>query len=256
MKAGKPSSGTVGGHWRRCRRCLVDKLSTTEFFYKKLSGLQSVCISCQRDLRRNATAEVREKENAQRRARRAKNPERFRAAEAQRYRASGAKKEAVRKYRERNPDAVKASQRRYYERNKRKLIEKVLAYASKHPEKRRRYSMNAHWKRADDPKYRLHRAVSAHMAYSLNGGKMGQRWERLVGYSCDTLMRHLEREFTRGISWANYGAWHIDHILPVSSFNFTTATDADFKACWALTNLRPLLAGENISKGAKRLTLL
>ena len=58
------------------------------------------------------------------------------------------------------------------------------------------------------------------------------------------------------MGWHNMGEWHIDHIVPVSSFTITSADDADFKACWALTNLRPMWADENRSKGDKRLTLL
>lgn len=47
-----------------------------------------------------------------------------------------------------------------------------------------------------------------------------------------------------------YG-WHIDHKLPVASFNFDSPEHLDFKKCWALENLQPLWAKENISKGAK-----
>jgi 5-methylcytosine-specific restriction endonuclease McrA len=50
--------------------------------------------------------------------------------------------------------------------------------------------------------------------------------------------------------------WHIDHIIPISSFSFSSPEDPEFKAAWALTNLRPLWAAQNISKGAKREVLL
>ena len=44
------------------------------------------------------------------------------------------------------------------------------------------------------------------------------------------------------------GEWHIDHIIPKSVFNFTKPEHEDFKRCWALKNLQPLWAEENISK--------
>lgn len=52
------------------------------------------------------------------------------------------------------------------------------------------------------------------------------------------------------------GEWHIDHIIPLSSFSFEDAEDPDFKAAWQITNLRPLWKTENLSKHAKRLHLL
>jgi hypothetical protein len=45
--------------------------------------------------------------------------------------------------------------------------------------------------------------------------------------------------------------WDIDHVIPVSAFNFTRAEDVDFKHCWSLKNLRPLWRKQNISKRDK-----
>jgi len=45
--------------------------------------------------------------------------------------------------------------------------------------------------------------------------------------------------------------WHIDHIIPVSAFNFTKPEHIDFNKCWALSNLQPLWAEENLSKHKK-----
>ncbi|HPG52320.1 MAG TPA: hypothetical protein PLL11_17220 [Spirochaetota bacterium] len=51
------------------------------------------------------------------------------------------------------------------------------------------------------------------------------------------------------MTWENISKWHIDHIIPVSAFNFNSPDDIDFKRCFALNNLRPLWAVENIKKG-------
>lgn len=90
---------------------------------------------------------------------------------------------------------------------------------------------------------------------SLFHGKKAS-WTKLVGYTVDDLRRHLERQFANGMSWANFGDWHIDHIVPISHFKFSSAEDEQFKQCWAITNLRPLWARANISKGARRDLLL
>lgn len=91
---------------------------------------------------------------------------------------------------------------------------------------------------------------------ALKGRKNGRKWEDLVGYTCADLVRHLERQFIKGMSWSNMGEWHIDHIVPKSSFNYTDETCSEFKACWALTNLRPLWRDDNQSKHASREFLL
>lgn len=69
-------------------------------------------------------------------------------------------------------------------------------------------------------------------------------------------MLHLERQFLPGMSWDNMSEWHIDHILPRVMFHYETSADPGFSECWALTNLRPLWAKDNIDKGGKRLHLI
>lgn len=64
-------------------------------------------------------------------------------------------------------------------------------------------------------------------------------------------MAHLESKFVEGMTWENRSEWHIDHIRPIASFNYATPDDPEFKQCWSLSNLQPLWAKENMSKGAK-----
>jgi 5-methylcytosine-specific restriction endonuclease McrA len=47
------------------------------------------------------------------------------------------------------------------------------------------------------------------------------------------------------MTWENYGEWRVDHIKPISSFNFTDINDDEFKKCWPLENLQPLCEKEN-----------
>lgn len=69
----------------------------------------------------------------------------------------------------------------------------------------------------------------------------------LVGCSTEFLREYLERQFKDGMSWDNYGSWHIDHITPLSSANCTE----DINKLCHYTNLQPLWAYENLSKGNK-----
>lgn len=98
--------------------------------------------------------------------------------------------------------------------------------------------------------------ISSRMRDSLISGKGGRGWESLVGYELADLMAHMEKQFLPGMSWENMGKWHIDHIVPVSAFNYQSYAEKDFMDCWALSNLRPIWAHENLVKHAKRTHLL
>lgn len=91
---------------------------------------------------------------------------------------------------------------------------------------------------------------------SLRGAKKGRKWQDLVGYSSADLKTHIEKQFTTGMSWGNFGEWHIDHRVPLSSFIFSDPESPEFRAAWSLNNLQPLWAVQNIRKKAKRLYLL
>lgn len=79
----------------------------------------------------------------------------------------------------------------------------------------------------------------------------GKSFFESIGYSFEQLIFHLESKFQLGMSWANYGIWHIDHIKPDSLFSYKKMDDSDFKLSWALNNLQPLWAKDNLNKGAK-----
>jgi hypothetical protein len=59
----------------------------------------------------------------------------------------------------------------------------------------------------------------------------------------------LEKQFTKGMNWKNYGKWHIDHIKPCASFDLSL--EHEQKLCFHFTNLQPLWAKDNIRKSDK-----
>ena len=71
----------------------------------------------------------------------------------------------------------------------------------------------------------------------------------LIGGSVLELMRHLEAMFKSGMSWDNYGKWHIDHIRPCASFDLTEPGQQ--MLCFNWKNLQPLWAVENLVKSSK-----
>lgn len=104
---------------------------------------------------------------------------------------------------------------------------------------------------------RIANQMRCYINRALRGEKKGRSWQRLVGYSLEELMEHLERQFLPGMTWENRGKkWHVDHIRPLSSFSYSTAECPQFREAWALTNLRPLWARDNQRKHAKRVFLI
>lgn len=106
-------------------------------------------------------------------------------------------------------------------------------------------------KHAQTPKGNISNRMTCAIWASLREGKRGRSWESLVGYTVDDLKTHLEKLFLVGMSWENKKSWHIDHIIPVSAFNFKTYDDYDFRRCWAMKNLQPLWIKDNLEKSNK-----
>jgi len=75
--------------------------------------------------------------------------------------------------------------------------------------------------------------------------------EQFLGYTMKELREHLERQFKRGMDWQKFidGKIHIDHIVPLSSFDLSDPDE--LRTAWAMTNLRPLWAEQNLRKSAK-----
>lgn len=71
----------------------------------------------------------------------------------------------------------------------------------------------------------------------------------LCGCTWQDLVEHIEHQFKDGMTWSNYGDWHIDHIKPCASFDLTD--EIQLQQCFHFSNLQPLWASENCSKGAK-----
>ena len=87
---------------------------------------------------------------------------------------------------------------------------------------------------------RVYQAIRAHQAAKWRNTK------ELIGCDIDTFMVHLEAQFKPGMSFDNYGKWHIDHIIPCATFDLTKPTEQ--RKCFHYTNLQPLWAEDHIAK--------
>lgn len=73
--------------------------------------------------------------------------------------------------------------------------------------------------------------------------------KELLGCSREHLLAWLQFWMKPGMTWENYGEWHIDHKKPCASFDLTKPDEQ--RKCFHYTNLEPLWAADNFSKGAK-----
>jgi len=78
-----------------------------------------------------------------------------------------------------------------------------------------------------------------------------KKTEELLGCKISELKSLFSQKFTRGMSWKKFltGEIHIDHIMPCISFDLTK--ESEQSKCFHYTNLQPLWAKDNLSKGAK-----
>lgn len=207
-------------HTKKCTRCCQELPANVATFRKKPAGkfgLHSICRECERGYLARYRAIHRDELLLRAKVRREANIEYYRERE----RLVAAKKRAE------NPAKV---YRANYESRRRRLL---------------------------DPKNRIMHTIRVVVNRCLkHKTKLSKRTFERLGYSESDLRKHIERQFDRNMSWENYGMWHVDHIIPLSSFRFQTDADPEFKACWALSNLRPMWGDENCRKNAKRLYLL
>lgn len=190
-------------------------------------------------------------------------------------------KQCVKESQIKNKEKLRAYKDAYIGKNKEKLSIQArerrrifrLTQREKYNEQRRVYYINKNKKRDDfliiflaknpifidcyykkekekGTVYKIRNNMRSRMGQCIKD-KNNKTWQTIVGYSIKKLRNHLEKKFQEGMSWENYGEWHIDHIIPVSKFNIKSIKDEDFKRCWSLKNLQPLWAFDNLKKHNK-----
>lgn len=141
-------------------------------------------------------------------------------------------KECDKLYRTKTKEHFKEYRKKYIEINSDIVREKSREWEKNNSEKRKKQKKeyrdkNKHifaWKN-----------ILRNSLLRMNSKKNGHTID-LLGYSAKELKEHIEKLFTVGMYWENYGEWHIDHIKPVSSFE----KDTKVSIVNSLENLRPL----------------
>lgn len=172
--------------------------------------------------------------------------------------------EKVKAYQKDNEEKISAQKNIYYKNNREEKLRKQVKYRAKS-------LRNFYARHKNDPEYKIRKRLSFSIARELkknNSGKYGKSYLKYLPYSIQELKAHLEAQFEPWMTWDNWGnycketwldgdistwTWQIDHVVPHSTFKYSSMEDQSFKDCWALKNLRPLSAKQNNSDGVNRI---
>lgn len=113
-----------------------------------------------------------------------------------------------------------------------------------------RWEENKKLKAAQDPVYALGMRIRGliYETFTRKNFKKCEKTEKILGCSIQQFFDHLESQFEPWMNWDNRGnGWHVDHIIPIA----VAKTEDDVIRLNHYTNLQPLSAYDNLSKGAK-----
>ena len=146
------------------------------------------------------------------------------------------KKEELLEYRKKNREKRKKYNKEYNINNKEKIRKKASKY------ERQRKKVDIDFKLSRNLRRRLRTAIK-------NNQKVGSAVKDL-GCTVEYLKQYLENQFTKGMSWDNYGkVWNIDHQIPLSIVGLTDRED--LKQVCHYTNLQPMSVRDNLIKSNK-----
>lgn len=214
---------------------LVGEFQLLENFNKNKNnkdGLSNRCKKCVKQSAKNAYL---------------KNKKYYCAIETERYK----------KWKKQNPEKYKQQSafwnekyknegywQNYYQNNKEKLN-------NRSKQKNIKEKVNAKWKNRykNDLKFKLKSLMQAnfHLFFKDKGLNKNLSFNKIINYTYNDLIKHLETNFRPGMSWDNFGKlWEIHHIKPQNMFN--ALIEQEIKKCWDINNLLPLWKTTEISK--------
>jgi len=168
----------------------------------------------------------------------------------------GGREVAMKKY-ESKPETKERKKKNYYVwygENKEHRKEYLIEYRKNNTEKikktKRDYERN---RKASDPLYKLisNFRTAIYQVLKESNVEKNKHYFDILQYTPESLINHLESQFEENMNWENYGEWHVDHKLPITSFNIQEMGDEEFMRCWSLDNLQPMWGTDNIRKSNK-----
>ncbi len=152
-------------------------------------------------------------------------------------------------YREEHKDDLIAKRKKWEENNKAHLSQYGKQYRKNNKEKLSTYNKEKHHKYKLNINYRLTKNLRRRVLDAIKNNPKITTTLNLIGCDINYFKLYIQNMFTDGMNWDNYGDWHLDHILPCSSFDLSK--EEDQKKCFHYTNMQPLWAIDNLIKGNK-----
>lgn len=224
---------------KKCCRCKRE-LDRKMFFNNKSKkdGLSYTCKECSKEYMKEYCQNNREKINKHKKEYWQNNREQ-RHKYAKEYRQNNKKKikEHDKEYRNKNKVKRFEYNKLYYQNNHEKVIECC-----------RIYSLN---RRHNDIEYKLKWNLRIRLRSAIKNNSKSGSAVRDLGCTIPEVRQYIEKQFKEGMTWDNwsFNGWHIDHIIPLDYFDLTNREQL-LKAVH-YTNLQPMWAEENLSKGCK-----
>ena len=238
---------------KKCTICKEIK-PVTEFYkhYNKKPGWTLAhCKQCNYDKYQRPTVLKRLKKQGksprvflteeERKIKQVENQRRYRTTE----KGKAARRKYAEKVKQNRPVTIKIPKPK-----KIKTPEQIELEKQKKREWRRAYYLKTRKlnpKASTDPTFKkLNKSLRRRFKKALDGNKSGGKAVEYLGCTIPEFKAYLANLFTEGMSWDNYGLWHIDHIKPLCSFDLRD--EGEIKKACHYTNLRPLWAEDNIKK--------
>jgi len=155
-------------------------------------------------------------------------------------------KENTKEYRKNHKEEISIKKKEYRENNKEEASEYAKEYNKNHREEANKRQNN---RKKTDINYKLACNLRIRLNHAIKNNQKSGSAVRDLGCSIPKLKLYLESKFQPEMTWDNWGLWHIDHIIPLSSFDLTKREEL-LKAVNYI-NLQPLWARDNFSKGDK-----
>jgi len=156
------------------------------------------------------------------------------------------RREYIREWSKKNLEKESAKKSAWVEKNRDHVRAYKREWSAKNKDRRNR----VHRERMEsDPLYALRIRVRnrINIAIRRHGYTKSSGTAQIIGCDWGTLESHLASQFQPGMTWSNRGEWHIDHVIPLDS----AKTENELLELCHYTNLQPLWAKHNLSKGRK-----
>lgn len=212
---------------KKCIQC--DKRRLVKFFSKRtasLDGLQRICKNCSKN-----------------------NQEKWNEVNKNYHKDIYIKnKKSIllrnKEWNKKNPDKIQKHKIKFKENNLTYYKEYAIINQDKLAKQRR---IREKYRSKIDALFKLKKNYRTRIYDYYRGTNRSKRSEEIIGLSWLEYKNYIESKFQEGMDWTNYGEWHIDHIIPLSS----ASNQIELEQLFHYTNCQPLWAKDNLSKSDK-----